>query len=125
MDETGLALVAGRRTAIVRYRAGGVDHILGDWPIASPVTYGRWSRLTFIARDGHVRAELDGEKVFDSRTDPLPDSLRALMGGGDGTAPRLPPGRYIEPHIAVKNGSAEFRRVRLYVRPGDRWAFVR
>lgn len=113
MDETGLALVAGRPTAIVRYRAGGIDHVLGNWPIAAPVTYGRWYRISFISRGGHIRAELDGAKVFDSRLD---------SAVGPST---LPPGRYIEPHIAVKNGSAEFRSVRLFVQPGDRWAFVR
>jgi len=124
-DETGVALVAGRSSAIIRYRAGGIDHILGNWPVAAPIRYGSWHRISFIAKDGQIRAELDGAPVFDSRVDSLSAALRARIDSLDPDTKTLPPGRFIEPHIAVKNGSAEFRNVRLLVRPGDRWAFVR
>ena len=123
-DETGLALVAGRKSAILRYRAGGTDYLLGNWPIAAPVEYGRWYHMTFLSRAGHIRAELDGTPVFDSRADSLPDRLRRWMDSVRVDRPALPPGHFTEPHIAVKNGVAEFRRLRLLVRPRDREAFV-
>ncbi len=125
MAETGLALVAGRRSTILRYRADGVDYILGSWPLPFTLEYGRWYRMTFISADGQIRAEVDGTPVFDSRADPLPPRLRGWMDSVDADPRVLPPAVFVEPHVAVKNGTAEFRAVRLFVRPDDRWAFVR
>ena len=124
-DETGIALVAGRRSAIIRYRAGGTDYVLGSWPLPFQVEYGRWYRLTFVLRDGQIRAEVDGRPVFDSRTDPPPPRLQAWIDSVGPTPATLPPAHFVEPHVAVKNGRAEFRSVRLFVRPDDRWALVR
>jgi hypothetical protein len=124
-DETGVTLVGNRAAAVIRYRTGFVDHIQRSWPLPGRIAYHRWYRITFVARGGHVRVEVDGTMVFDSRTDSLPGPLRARMDGGGANRPGLPAGTFIEPHIAVKNGAAEFRALRLFARPDDRWAWVR
>ncbi len=87
----------------------------------------RWYRVRFVARGGRVSAYIDGRLTYDSGNaaqagrrvvEHSPDfrtRYRVLEGGGDTPAYDLPAGKFAEPHIAVREGVAEFEYVKLYV----------
>lgn len=125
VDVTGVTLRAERTTARVRYRVGGNEHIYHDVQLDQRTRYGRWYLVQFVAREGHIQAIVDGAVVFDSRFDVgasrssfAPDyrtRYRASDSGAGARSQSLPVGTFVEPHIAVKNGVAQFERVSLYV----------
>ncbi len=126
-EGAGVTLGAGRESIRVRYRTNGREHVYRTIPLGRRTELDRWYRVRFVARGGRVSAYIDGRLTYDSGNaaqagrrvvEHSPDfrtRYRVLEGGGDTPAYDLPAGKFAEPHIAVREGVAEFEYVKLYV----------
>ncbi len=97
-NESGAVLFGGQRRVSVRHMVGGTEHVLRVVKPDKPVSEGAWHLLRFAVRAGRVEARLDGVLLFRS----------------DGS---YPVGVYREPHLAVRNGVAQFSSLKIFVAP--------
>lgn len=96
--ESGAVIFAGQDRMSVRHMVDHEDYVLRVVKPGVVIRPGGWHTLAFAVRDGRVFAWLDGRLVH--RSDH-----------------RYPTGHYREPHLAVRNGVAQFSEFRLLVAP--------
>jgi hypothetical protein len=96
--ESGAVLFGSQNKVSVRHMVDRHDYVLKVIKPSETVSLGTWHLLAFAVRDGRVFVWLDGRRVY--RSDH-----------------RYPTGTYHEPHLAVRNGVAQFREFRLLVAP--------
>lgn len=93
VHETGMVIVADSREVYLRHRVDRSEYA-GDWITTGiDLAYGQWYLWRLVVRAGRVTAYLDGVKVWDTE---------AHHGGF-----------YGEPHLAVENGTARFKYLRI------------
>jgi hypothetical protein len=114
--ESGGALIAESDSVRVRCFAEGVDRLYGAVPVERPPAYGEWYVMRYLLRGGRVVALVDDEIVFDSASnDDAWASSRRLYDADV----IFPEDVFREPHIAVRNGEAEFRSFRIWIPVDD------
>lgn len=97
-SESGAVLFGGQNKLSARHMVDRHDYVLRVIKPSDAASLGTWHLLTFAVRDGRVFVWLDGRRVY--RSDH-----------------RYPTGHYREPHLAVRNGVAQFSEFRLLVAP--------
>jgi len=110
--ESGLALVTGTDRVRVRCFAAGEDRLYGSVPTGHQTTYGTWYVARYLLREGRVVVFINDEEMFDSATD---KSAWASPRRLEDAATLFPTEVFREPHLAVRNGEAAFRSVRIWV----------
>lgn len=96
--ESGAVLFGGQPRVSARHMVDRHDYVLRVIKPPEAASLNTWHVLAFAVRDGRVFVWVDGRRVY--RSDH-----------------RYPTGRYREPHLAVRNGIAQFRSFRLLVAP--------
>ncbi len=96
--ESGAVAFGGLERLSARHMVARHDYVLKVVMPLEAVSLATWHALAFAVRDGRVYLWLDGRRLY--RSDQ-----------------RYPTGRYREPHLAVRNGTAQFRSFRLLVAP--------
>jgi hypothetical protein len=96
--ESGAVLFSGEPRVSARHMVDRHDYVLRVIRPAAAVNPGAWHLLAFAVRDGRVFVWVDGRRVYRSDR-------------------RYPTGQYREPHLAVRNGVAQFSSFRLLVAP--------
>jgi cellulose synthase/poly-beta-1,6-N-acetylglucosamine synthase-like glycosyltransferase len=100
-NETGIAVFARGRPVYYRHRVHRLDDA-AEFVRSGPfVEYGTWHAIRVELRNGRLSGSVDGQPVFSREV----RTARTL---------------YTEPHVAVENGTARFRAVRVYTTPGFR-----
>jgi hypothetical protein len=97
-NESGAVLFGGQNKVSARHMVDRHDYVLRVIKPSEFVRLDAWHLLAFAVRDGRVFVWLDGRRIY--RSDH-----------------RYPTGRYREPHLAVRNGVAQFGEFRLLVAP--------
>jgi hypothetical protein len=97
-DESGVVLFGGQNKVSARHMVDRRDYVLRVIKPSETVSLDTWHVLAFAVRDGRVFVWVDGRRVY--RSDH-----------------RYPTGHYREPHLAVRNGVAQFSEFRLLVAP--------
>lgn len=96
--ESGAVLFGGMERLSARHMVDRADYVLRVIKPSEAVSRDAWHVLAFAVRDGRVFVWLDGRRLYRSDR-------------------RFPTGRYREPHLAVRNGVAQFSEFRLLVAP--------
>jgi hypothetical protein len=96
--ESGAVAFGGLDRLSARHMVARHDYVLRVVKPSEAVSLGTWHTLAFAVRDGRVSLWLDGRRLYRSDR-------------------RYPTGRYREPHLAVRNGTAQFSDFRLLVAP--------
>jgi hypothetical protein len=96
--ESGAVAFGGLDRLSARHMVDRHDYVLRVIRSPEKVTLNTWHTLAFAVRDGRVLLWLDGRRLYRSDR-------------------RYPTGHYREPHLAVRNGTAQFSEFRLLVAP--------
>jgi len=93
--ECGMVLFARQNQATVRHMMNKTDFIYQRFPINLSITYNEWYTMRFMIHNGRIKAFVNNIQIYDSnRTYPV--------------------GNYNEPHLAVNDGVARFKYVKIY-----------
>ena len=98
---SGMAVFAHGRPTYFRHRLNQRE-VVADFVRTGPrIEYGTWHLVRLVVRDGRISGFLDSEEVFSRQVR---------------TATTI----YGEPYLAVEDGTARFRAVKIYTSPGFR-----
>ncbi len=98
-NECGLTIFGGDNRGFLHNTVNGKNYALTPIDTEAEFEFGAWHRLRLKYLKGRISAFVDGRQVLES-------------------SERFPTTLYGEPHLAVRNGTARFRNIRVYAKTG-------